>query len=109
MAGVLTICIWILGLFIFYLVIKAAIDNSETAQNIRIIREILSRQYPIKSDDEFGDEAEISEGNVNKFDDEDEISDETSKGDEFDGHCPACNAEIPEDATECPSCGLSLK
>ncbi len=24
------------------------------------------------------------------------------------GKCPACGAEVPEDATECPDCGLSL-
>lgn len=87
----LTICIWILGLFIFYLVIKWAIDNSETANNIRIIKEILKRQYPI-----------------NNADEEDKDTESEISG-AVDGHCPACNAEVPEDAAECPSCGLVLK
>lgn len=98
MNGVLiTICIWVLGLFIFYLVIKSAIDNSETAHNIRVIKELLSRQYPIKNADE---EAEDTES---------EISEAISNGEAIDGYCPACQAKIPEDTAECPSCGLSLK
>jgi hypothetical protein len=91
----LVVCIWVIGFGILYFLIKSAIDNSETAQNIRVIKEILSRQYPI-------DNIEEDEDPENK------ISEALSTG-EATGRCPACNAEVPENASECPSCGLALK
>lgn len=47
MGIVLVIFLWAVGLNIFYYIMKSAVDNSETAHNIRVIKEILSRQYPM--------------------------------------------------------------
>jgi len=97
MGIVLVIFLWAVGLNIFYYIMKSAVDNSETAHNIRVIKEILSRQYPME-DIESEDE-----------DPETAINEAISKGDAIEGYCPACHAKISDDAKECPSCGLTLK
>ena len=45
MQFVLGIVLWFIGLWILYLVIRNAIDGSQTAENIRDIKRILSKQY----------------------------------------------------------------
>ncbi len=90
--GALAIIFWIIGLFVLYTVIKWAIDGSETAENIREIRNILSMQYPNEAQ---GADTEPDE----KLEETNYIDDE----------CPACHSKVSETDSECPSCGLILK
>lgn len=83
----LAIILAILGLYVQYLIIKAAIDGSETAQNIREIK-----QYFVESSN--GNKANVT------FDADDSDYD-------YD-HCPDCGANLATNDIYCPSCGLSL-
>jgi hypothetical protein len=89
--GAEAIVIWIVGLVLLYLMIKWAIDGSETAENIRQIRKILSKQFTDKIPEtaQTKDTYEILDISVDE--------------------CPACHTKVSQKDTECPSCGLSLK
>lgn len=91
---ILAIIFWIIGLFLLFLVIKLAIDSSETAENIREIRRLLSSQY----------------SNVNLKEKIEVDVDETLDVEDLkDDECPACHSKIQETYLECKSCGLRLK
>ncbi len=90
MGIILYLFFFILSLFILYLVIKSAIDGSETSKDIRIIRMILQKQYgkTLKRKKQTDEDYEVMD---NPYD-----------------VCPACGGAVkPEDKT-CPSCGLYL-
>jgi YgiT-type zinc finger domain-containing protein len=81
----------IIGLLILYAVIKSAIDGSETAENIRYIRMILSKQYT-ETDDNYSN-----------------IPKENFKIENIPiTECPACGEKISSTDKKCPSCGLTL-
>jgi hypothetical protein len=83
--------VWAISLYVLYLVIRSAIDSSETAQNLREIKRILSLQ----SNDSKEMEKENQVGC--------EMLDVS-----FD-KCPACYSKVSQKDKECPSCGLALK
>ncbi|NLV22324.1 MAG: zinc ribbon domain-containing protein [Syntrophomonadaceae bacterium] len=86
MEFILAIIFWIIGLWILYCVIKSAIDNSETAQNIKILTNMLSKEYSSTvCKDENDQEMDIS---IDR--------------------CPACGAKISEQDEACSSCGLKI-
>lgn len=77
----------IVPVVILYLIIKAAIDNSQTAANIKDIKRVL---YELSNKQIIEPEEEITllDLDYNK--------------------CPACHAKISEKDEKCPSCGISL-
>lgn len=92
----LSIFLWIIGLFALYIIIKAAIDDSSTAREIREIRKLMqsidqkvqgSAMDPEKEKDDLKN-YEIIDIPYDK--------------------CPACGSQIAQTDTVCPSCGLSL-
>lgn len=85
----LSLCV--VALFILYLVIKSAIDGSETAKEIRQIRMILQKQYgkALK--------------HIKQTDNDYEVMDIP-----YDDTCPACGANVKPENNTCPSCGLNL-
>lgn len=92
--------IFFIGLWVVYYVIRSAIDGSHTAQDIREIRKILSKQFPITDDSE----KLMSE---NK-EENDEIEYEPI-GECPVNECPGCHSNISSTDRICPSCGLTLK
>ncbi|ACL76529.1 zinc ribbon domain-containing protein [Ruminiclostridium cellulolyticum] len=84
----LSLCV--VALFILYLVIKSAIDGSETAKEIRQIRMILQKQYgkALKQ--------------IKQTDNDYEVMDIPYYT------CPACGANVKPENNTCPSCGLNL-
>jgi rRNA maturation endonuclease Nob1 len=73
---------------ILYFVIKHAIDNSETAENIQFIRDFLEGKTVDKIEQDIDENYDIAEIPINQ--------------------CPACLSEVSPDDKECPSCGLNL-
>lgn len=85
------IILYLISLLILYVIIKSAIDNSETAENIRQIRIMLSKQY---------DEKDDSNSNVPT---------ENFKIQNIPiTECPACGEKVSPTDKICPSCGLTL-
>ncbi len=85
------IFLFAIGLWIMYAVIKSAIDGSQTAEDIREIRKMLSKQYsPIEEEKiktpEENNETECTHDDV----------------------CPACHSNISPTDKKCPSCGLTF-
>lgn len=102
MAVVLTI----ISIFVLYLIIRWAIDSSDLAYDIRTIREILEKQFPV--DTVKAEEADIKDVAAGKCSIEDITTGEcTSNSAEY--VCPACGAGLADTDMECPECGLSLK
>lgn len=93
-----------LGLLITFLLIKSAIDNSRTSEEISEIRRLLQILVMEKTADKRGEEnpdgAEAEEaGELLEYE----------NGDIPYDTCPACGAKIsPEDA-KYPSCEIALK
>lgn len=73
---------------ILYFVIKHAIDNSETAENLQFIRDFLEGKTVDKTEQDFDENYDISEIPINQ--------------------CPACLSKVSPNDRECPSCGLYL-
>ncbi|KPU46368.1 hypothetical protein OXPF_00100 [Oxobacter pfennigii] len=89
--SLINIALWCIGLWILFLVIRQAIDGSETAENIREILKILSSKNSETSDIEKYDKGEdysINETNIDI--------------------CPACHSHVNPADKKCPSCGLPL-
>lgn len=83
----LSIISWLIGLVVMYFVVKFAVDNSETAENVREIMRILSEQSP---DSNLKDKPiyETLDTSIHQ--------------------CPACSEKVSSKDKECPSCGLFL-
>lgn len=94
MPVILNVALLIIGLWIMYMIIRSAIDGSQTAEDIREIRKILSKQYPVIDDNEKHIPEENKENNVIE-----EIPVE---------ECPACHSKVSSADRKCPSCGLAL-
>ena len=90
------ILFWIIGLIVLFMVIKWAIDSSETAENIRQIRKVLSKNFPMVEDHEEAEEKELEES--------DEKLDELPLDE-----CPACHSKILESDMYCHNCGLKFR
>ncbi|MCX7709102.1 MAG: anaerobic ribonucleoside-triphosphate reductase [Clostridia bacterium] len=78
-----------------FLVIRWAIDGSETADNIREIRSILSQGSNIHPEAKQFKESEPCDktGGLNISIDQ----------------CPACGNKLSDSQEECPACGLTIK
>lgn len=93
-----------LGLLITFLLIKSAIDNSRTSEEISEIRRLLQMLVMEKTADKRGEEnPDGMEAN------------DTGKQLEYDigdipyDKCPACGAQISPEDEKCPSCEIALK
>ncbi|WP_024831509.1 zinc ribbon domain-containing protein [Ruminiclostridium josui] len=75
---------------ILYCVIQSAIDGSKTAEEIRMIRMILQKQYEKSSEQNIQ-----SDNNYEVMDIPYNV-------------CPACGATLASEDSTCPSCGLNL-
>lgn len=86
-------CIFLfaIGLWIMYAIIKSAIDGSQTAEDIREIRKMLSKQYSTIEEDEIKTPEENNETECT-----------------HDDVCPACRSKISPTDRKCPSCGLTF-
>ena len=73
---------------ILYFVIQMAVDNSYTAQNIRLVREHLVGKTADEIEEDIEEQYDITEIPINK--------------------CPACLSEVKPGDKECSSCGLYL-
>lgn len=83
---------------ILYLAIRAAINNSEMAKDIREIRKLLDKDYAKlfkKSSDYSNDELEL--------DDNFELLNVAYK------ECPACKGKLSPDDSVCSHCGTTIK
>lgn len=78
---------WLIGLVIIYFVVKFAVDNSETAENVREIMRILREQSP---DCNLKDKPIYETFDMSTH------------------QCPACSEVVSPKDKECPSCGLFL-
>ena len=86
-----------IGIFIMYIVIKDAIDNSETAVEIREIKKLLEKRDIVKDE-------ELKRGDTK------EAIILNKEQDIFTGEkCPACEEPLRVNDKECPSCGLTLQ
>ncbi|EPR11915.1 zinc ribbon domain-containing protein [Ruminiclostridium papyrosolvens] len=87
---ILFLFFFVVSLFILCGVIKSAIDGSETAKEIRMIRMILQKQYgkSLKQNKQSDNDYKVMD-----------ISYDT---------CPACGATVKPENNTCPSCGLNL-
>lgn len=92
----LSIFLWIIGLFALYMIIKAAIDDSSTAREIREIRRLLQLI-----------DKKIQGSMADPEEEKDDRRDYEIIDVPFD-KCPACGSQISQTDTVCPSCGLSL-
>lgn len=88
---IIGIVLFVIVLLILEFVIRSAIDSSETARDIRKIREILSKKYSIPDDSERN----ITEKNY-------------YIGDIPIDECPACHSKISPEDRICSSCGILL-
>jgi hypothetical protein len=84
----------VISICALYLIIQYAIDNSETAHNIKDIRNILAKELTFDKDKAVSKK--------NSPDDNFKILDTP-----FD-ECPACHAKVSPTDIKCPSCGLYL-
>lgn len=75
-------------LVLLYFVIRIAIDNSDTAQNIQFIRNYLEGETAERAEEDAEEQYNITEIPIDK--------------------CPACLSEVTTDDKVCPSCGLYL-
>ncbi|MFZ5989969.1 MAG: zinc ribbon domain-containing protein [Bacillota bacterium] len=76
-----------IGIFILFLIIRNAIDDSQMAQDIRSIRVMLSKRLGEDFKEyECGNEEAVKSKNK----------------------CPNCNAVLTLGIKECPGCGLPL-
>lgn len=85
-------------IIILYLVIRAAINDSEMAKNIREIRKFLDKDYAKlfkKSSDDSNDELEL--------DDNFELLNVAYK------ECPACKGKISPEDKVCSHCGITVE
>lgn len=87
MEVLLGIIFWVVGLWVLYCVIKAAIDNSETARNIKILTTKLNRAFP-----------DIENAKPKDYQEFDISIDK----------CPGCGTKISETDELCSSCGLRI-
>lgn len=87
---ILFLFFFILSLFILYLVIKSAIDGSETSKDIRIIRMMLQKQYgkSLKQKKQTNEDYKVMDIPYDI--------------------CPACGETVKAENKTCPSCGLNL-
>lgn len=85
--NLLSVIAWLFGLVVMYFVVKLAVDNSETAENVREIRRFLSKHSPDckPEDKQIYDTLDMS---IHQ--------------------CPACSERVSPKDKECPPCGLSL-
>ncbi|HNX28790.1 MAG TPA: hypothetical protein PKN87_05190 [Syntrophomonadaceae bacterium] len=79
--------LWAIGMYILYAIIRSAIDASETAQNIREIRDILRKAYnvTVSVPEEPYDLSTIPYN-----------------------RCAACNGKLSDSDHICPHCGIKL-
>ena len=84
---------WIIGLVILYHVIRGAIDSSETAGNIREIRNILSELHPLPENEKAPEKDIINDIAYYEYPDD---------------QCPSCGRKVSSSDRVCPSCGLTL-
>lgn len=75
---------------ILYWIIQSAIDGSKTAEEIRLIRMILQKQYGESLKQNIQQDNNYEAMNV-PYD-----------------VCPACGTTVKLDNNTCPSCGLNL-
>lgn len=87
-----------IGVIISFMTIRAAIDNSKTAEEITEIRELL--QILVKNSTDIH--------NQDRVDQEKELENYEILDTPYDS-CPACGANISQEAVKCPSCGITLK
>ena len=85
-----------LGLFILYLVIKFAIDFSQTSTEIREVKQLL-----VKIDKSLNNETEKREQTTKEHDDYEIIDTPIDE-------CPACGEAVDLNNKNCPSCGILL-
>jgi rubrerythrin len=85
----------IISIVILYIVIKSAIDGSETAKDIKEIKKMLFEQY--------------NAGNAKGMENEIKENAELDILDVPINECPACGSKVSENDKECQSCGLVLK
>ena len=98
----ITAIIWLFiagfSFIVLYLVIRAAIDDSEMAKNIREIRKFLDKDYAklfkVSSDDS-NDELEL-DNNIDLLN-------------VAYNECPACKGKISPEDNVCSHCGITLK
>ena len=92
MDNIVGIIISIIGLFILYIIIKSAIDGSETSKIFKEIKKILFEQS-------------------NAYNNQKETKENTGLGmlDMPIDECPACRSKVLEKDKKCQSCGLILE
>lgn len=87
----LTLIYLALLFFVLFLVIRAAINGSDLARDVRKIRILLETRS-------------VAEHRTGK-DETEEVASEA----EEESICPACGEELSAGDNECPACGLTLK
>ena len=94
--------VYLLGLFILFLVIKFAIDFSQTASEIKEVKLLLTK-------------IEKSLNNVTKTTEE-QTAQQTAQDQESDNildipfdECPACREKVTLNDKKCPNCGIVLE
>lgn len=88
-----TIIIWLISLFALFIVIRAAINGSDLAYDVRLIRKKLEEHLS---------------NDVDEDEDEDDEDDEEADNPIY-SECPACGAKLAGTDKECPECGLTIK
>jgi hypothetical protein len=88
-----------LGIFFFilYYTVRAAIDDSEMAKNIRGIRRLLDKDYN-----------ELSDSASEEPNDELDLEDNFQLLDIAYDECPACKGKVSLNDRQCPHCGLTF-
>lgn len=99
-AILIPIVLWLFGLFILYLVIQSAIDNSRMKAELTEIKTILQeiQKQGYKQANPIIHQEVRAQENIDGIDAE-----------SFMENCPACGYEITEKDKFCPSCGLKLR
>ncbi|MDR6879867.1 hypothetical protein [Bacillus sp. 3255] len=101
MAILFSIVLWLFGLFILYLVIQSAIDNSRMKSELTEIKTILQeiQKQGFKQAHPFIQQEvrAVSEKN------------DREAAESYMETCPACRCEITENDKFCPACELKLR
>jgi hypothetical protein len=100
MAILLSIVLWLFGLYILNLIIQSAIDNSRMKAELTQIRTILQeiQKQGFKQANQENKQEHSTKEKIDRMIKE-----------SFMEFCPACRHEITENDKFCPSCELKLK
>ena len=91
MGAIMALFLWFIGIYILYLIISSAINNSDLNSTLKEINKNLK---------EINDKLGSHEPPLDSTTDNETI--------DYDEFCPGCGANITKEDSECPECGLRL-